>query len=73
MAKIGEDAVANMAKLGLEELRNANAGAMAMDAPPIQPTEAPATEQAPSYTDVLDRQAAMAEGRGDAPDQGMSR
>lgn len=74
MPKIGEDMLGDMASLGLEELRAANAGAMAMDAPPMQPTESPAAEQAaPSYADMLNQQAAMSEGRGDAPDQSMSR
>jgi hypothetical protein len=72
MAKIGENALSEAFVQGVEELRNANAGAMAMDAPPIVQAEAPVVEQA-SYADLLNRQAEMAEGRGDAPDQGMSR
>lgn len=35
MAKLGENALANMARLGLEELRSANAGEKAMDAPVV--------------------------------------
>lgn len=57
---------------GLEELRAANSGQMAMESPPIQPSEPPAAEQ-PSYSDLLNQQASMAEGRGESPDQGMSR
>jgi hypothetical protein len=62
--KIGADMLGDMASLGLQELQNANAGMMAMDAPPIQPTEqapaepvaqaeAPVADQGPSYADML--------------------
>ncbi len=64
MAKLGENALANMARLGLEELRSANAGEKAMDAPVVVK---------PSYAEALSRQAAMSQGRGQAPDQGISR
>ena len=72
MAKIGENALSEAFVQGVEELRNANAGAMAMDAPPIVQTEAPAAEQS-GYTEFLNRQAEMAEDRGPAREQGMSR
>jgi hypothetical protein len=71
VAKVGEDALANMARLGLEELRAANAGAMAMDAPPVV-VEAPVVEK-PSYAEALNQLAAMSEGRGDEQDRGRSR
>jgi hypothetical protein len=62
--KIGADMLGDMASLGLQELQNANAGLMAMDAPPIQPmeqpqaepvvqAEAPVADQGPSYADML--------------------
>lgn len=56
MAKIGEGMIGEMASLGLQELQNANAGQMAMDAPPIQPNEAPAMD----YNAQLDAAAARA-------------
>lgn len=78
--KIGADMLGDMARLGLQELQNANAGLMAMDAPPIQPTEqapaepvapAEAPVQAPSYADMLAD--AASRGGNSGPDLEMSR
>lgn len=71
MPKIGEDMLGEMAALGLEELRAANAGQMAMDAPPMQLETAP-HDARPSYDQMLEQAAASAPSQ-DAPDMGLSR
>ena len=68
---LGEDMLGDMARRGLEELRAANEGQMAMDAPPPQ-IELPQADTGPSYEDMLAQQAASAPSQ-DAPDLGMSR
>ncbi len=70
MAKIGEDMLGDMASLGLQELQQANAGMMAMDAPPIQQPDAPVEAPQPSYADMVTQQASI---QPPSPDLGMER
>jgi hypothetical protein len=65
MNMIGADALSNAWTQGLEELRSANMGEMAMDAPSIQPVEAPVIEQN-SYVEMLQQMPPQ-----QSPDMGM--
>ncbi len=64
MAKIREDAPANMARRGVEEPRAANADASVVE---------PAAAEKPGYAEALDQQAQKSEGRSEEPDRGRSR
>jgi hypothetical protein len=74
VAKIGEDALANMARQGLNELRAANAGTPVIEnaAPEKTASESP-TVETPSYESMIEQRSSMAELPVQSQEQEISR